>query len=951
MKKKRMWFTVLASGLLLLVVGTFAWTNFESSIINFFTGSGANNGDGDGGNGEATPRTPGGTLHNDFSDEDGYQHFRDVYVENWGTESLIVRIKLSEYMEVGPGAGIRNNPSENQAVSIDNDASRSIDDVSTWTPFASDMDQIVRNQDTDSASIRDYWQWTMGGQKHFFQAPEDRRGVLDDNGTDFVSTTSPAFITGDDLENAQETLNAEVFTMSEWISNGEPLGHYWVVDVDGYSYWAAPLEPGEATGLLLHKVELLRQPTEDYFYGIFVDAQMATIDNEPDNYQLILHTATDDASRLINRLADAIRFSENDERNQHFLEEMLREAEAAVTPEQRAEVERIREEIDEFFDNLSYETIWQALLDEYPDMFEQMSEDELQSKSNYIEEALGAWVLFEEEQLTANLSRDSDASLQVLGSNIFFSELTRVFSRIDGMSTVRMFFVEVAGLIAARDATYRYPGERYMWEQKALRHYLWNFYIVRDVFGTQDSARIYTTNHELATIILFRHTDDHTVAKNYRDLILTQRCTDNCRERPPCRGPFGKWIVFFANRTWGNNDVRFLGTDSLMDFWNNEKGRQDGANYSIRLPLTSFYERYDAGTLIRRRNYVSYEVRETIWENKWYVPVRVTPLGLSTNTLNFEPEVSNDTINVMSDTPWDTPISNVPWITISNVNRYFESGSFRINVTENDYGRPRTGTVTVTSEGRTERVTVTQETHNITLSPSTLSFDATNNLTDIAVTSNARWSHTSNDSWLSIPHTVPRNQTGNGSFSVFASVNNTGNQRTGTITVTSGGVTEVITVTQSAAALSVYPNLISFGDGMDASTVTVTSDLGWNTINNVPWLTIVPLGPGSDSFRVLASENNTGNQRTGTIAVVSGGVTRTISIVQASLISTPTRTPTPWGEGGPPTPLPPPWGTVGTPTPLPTGPSAWWTHTPRPPTPTWIPGSTRTPSPTPHRSP
>ena len=292
-------FALLASVLLLLVAGTFAWTNFEASIINFFTGSGADGSDG-GDNGGTTP-SPGGTLHNDISDEDGYEHFRDVYVENWGTEPLIVRIKLSEYMEVGPGAGLKNNPLENQAVSIDNNASRSIDDVSTWTPFDGNMDQINRNQDTDGVSIRDYWQWTMGGQKHFFPAPEDRRGIVDDNGMDFVSTTSPAFITGDDLENAKETLNAEVLTMSEWISNGEPLGHYWVVDVDGYSYWAAPLEPGEATGLLLHKVELLREPTEDYFYGIFVDAQMATIDNEPDNYQLFLHNdnATDDASRLV----------------------------------------------------------------------------------------------------------------------------------------------------------------------------------------------------------------------------------------------------------------------------------------------------------------------------------------------------------------------------------------------------------------------------------------------------------------------------------------------------------------------------------------------------------------------------------------------------------------------------------------------------------------------------
>jgi len=89
----------------------------------------------------------------------------------------------------------------------------------------------------------------------------------------------------------------------------------------------------------------------------------------------------------------------DEEREQHLMEEMLREAEAAVTPEQRAETEQIREELDEFFDNISYETIWEALLEEYPDMFEQMSEDEMQAKSQYIAEALETWEAWEAGEL------------------------------------------------------------------------------------------------------------------------------------------------------------------------------------------------------------------------------------------------------------------------------------------------------------------------------------------------------------------------------------------------------------------------------------------------------------------------------------------------------------------------------------------------------------------------
>jgi len=98
----------------------------------------------------------------------------------------------------------------------------------------------------------------------------------------------------------------------------------------------------------------------------------------------------------------------DEERHQHLMEEMLKEAEAAVTPEQRAETEQIREELNEFFDNISYETIWEALLEEYPDMFEQMSEEELQLKSQFIEESLETWEAWEAGELFEEVGSPSN---------------------------------------------------------------------------------------------------------------------------------------------------------------------------------------------------------------------------------------------------------------------------------------------------------------------------------------------------------------------------------------------------------------------------------------------------------------------------------------------------------------------------------------------------------------
>ena len=277
----------------LLVAGTFAWTNFNSSIINNFFGLGAGPG--------TQERTPGGTLHNDFQEGRDY---RDVYVENWGTEPLIVRIQLSEYMEIGEGAGSEEN---NQAVSIVDGAS--LDDVSTWTRFNGDLESGI-NRSADG--FRYHWNWTMGGYKRYFPAPEDLRGTQDANGVEFVSTRSPVGLfqytpVPGEPSTSRITLRSEVISMDEWISRGMPLGNYWVVDTDGFSYWASPLAPGEATGLLLHKVELVNIPEYDYFYAINVAAHMATVDDEPDNYQRLLVDATPEATTLVNGIANRIR--------------------------------------------------------------------------------------------------------------------------------------------------------------------------------------------------------------------------------------------------------------------------------------------------------------------------------------------------------------------------------------------------------------------------------------------------------------------------------------------------------------------------------------------------------------------------------------------------------------------------------------------------------------------
>lgn len=84
---------------------------------------------------------------------------------------------------------------------------------------------------------------------------------------------------------AKETLNAGVISMEQWLARDDDkkTGNFWVWDTDGWAYWASPIQPGTATGLLLDQIQRTATPigTEgtEWYYGINVVAQFITADD------------------------------------------------------------------------------------------------------------------------------------------------------------------------------------------------------------------------------------------------------------------------------------------------------------------------------------------------------------------------------------------------------------------------------------------------------------------------------------------------------------------------------------------------------------------------------------------------------------------------------------------------------------------------------------------------
>lgn len=111
---------------------------------------------------------------------------------------------------------------------------------------------------TDDDQFADYNEYEVGDTKSDYVITESGTG------TSVITHT------------AKETKLASIMTMSSWYSAGCPQGDIWVFDTDGWAYYAYPISPDTASGLLLDGITIRSNPTEEWYYAIEVTAQIAS---------------------------------------------------------------------------------------------------------------------------------------------------------------------------------------------------------------------------------------------------------------------------------------------------------------------------------------------------------------------------------------------------------------------------------------------------------------------------------------------------------------------------------------------------------------------------------------------------------------------------------------------------------------------------------------------------
>jgi hypothetical protein len=261
-------------------------------------------------------------------------------------------------------------------------------------------------------------------------------------------------------------------------------------------------------------------------------------------------------------------------------------------------------------------------------------------------------------------------------------------------------------------------------------------------------------------------------------------------------------------------------------------------------------------------------------------------LSVTPSNRDVSSSAGSTTFDVSSNVSW-TVSEDVSWVTSVSPSSGSNNGSFTVNYETNETTSSRSGTVTVSGSGITRNVTVTQAadgvTNQLSVTPSNRDVSSSSGNTTFDVSSDVSWTVSESVSWIT--SVSPATGSNNGTLTVNYEANGTTSSRSGTVTVSGGGITRNVTVTQAADVndeLSVTPSSRDVSSSSGSTTFDVSSNVSWTVSESVSWITSVSPSSGSNngSFTVNYEANGTTSARSGTITVSGGSITRSVTVSQ-----------------------------------------------------------------------
>ncbi|HEX4964446.1 MAG TPA: BACON domain-containing carbohydrate-binding protein [Thermoanaerobaculia bacterium] len=215
------------------------------------------------------------------------------------------------------------------------------------------------------------------------------------------------------------------------------------------------------------------------------------------------------------------------------------------------------------------------------------------------------------------------------------------------------------------------------------------------------------------------------------------------------------------------------------------------------------------------------------------------------------------------DCPW-TAESNADWITITSGGSGAGNGTLTYAVAANDTASPRSGNLTIA--GQTLIVSEDSAACTYSIDSAGQGFGASggNGSVNVTTLAGCDWTAASNDSWINVS---PGNGSGAGTVSYSVDANDSGNPRTGSLTIAG----QVFTVTQDGVpcTYSISSSGAFFGPdgGSDSVAVTAPRDCEWTASSDSFWISASGSGSGDGTVFYSVAFNPDTEARTGSLFI------------------------------------------------------------------------------------
>ena len=270
-------------------------------------------------------------------------------------------------------------------------------------------------------------------------------------------------------------------------------------------------------------------------------------------------------------------------------------------------------------------------------------------------------------------------------------------------------------------------------------------------------------------------------------------------------------------------------------------------------------------------------------------------------TIAAAPE-ADFSFTIETNVDWSVAKTDLDWLTISPMKGTAKDGVQTISLVaeNNQLEEARTGSFTITAGATTKTVSVTQAALVVIpsfavngIEANTLSFSGEDSeAKTFQVFSNKDWTATkANLDWATVAP-VEGDKGRSATITVTPTeVNNTGTERTGTISFAYGAETPFVVSVKQAAfvpALTVDPESLSFAKTGESKTVAISSNTDWTAVSSETWATVsAASGKGNASLSVTAAANE-GAERSATVTITAGSIVKTVAVSQESGIVAPT---------------------------------------------------------------